>query len=83
MMNAELTAAGQSKIIVPTVYRPDYIGALRCLSRDGRPEVLVSAMRRLWDYSRWLSTGDYETLKGRLEASRAFSDDAGVILRFD
>ena len=83
MMNAELTAAGQSKIIVPTVYRPDYIGALRCLSRDGRPEVLVSAMRRLWDYSRWLSTGDYETLKGRLEASHAFSDDAGVILRFD
>ena len=83
MMNAELTAGGLAKIIVPTVFRPDYLGALRCLSRDGRPEVLVSAMRRLWDYSRWLSSGDYETLKGRLEASRAFSDDAGVILRFD
>lgn len=83
MMNAELTAAGQAKIIVPTVFRPDYIGALRCLSRDGRPDVLVAALRRLWDYSRWLSSGDYETLKGRLEASNAFSDDAGLILRFD
>ena len=82
MMNAELTAAGQRKIIVPTVFRPDYIGALRRLSRDGDPEVLVAAMSRLWDFSRWLSSGDFETLKGRLEASNAFSDDEGTILRF-
>ena len=82
MMNAELTASGQAKIIVPTVFRPDYIGALRCLSRDGNPDVLVTALRRLWDYSRWLSSGDFETLKGRLEVSNAFSDDAGTILRW-
>ena len=82
MMNAELTATGQSKIIVPTVFRPDYIGALRRLSRDGDPDVLVTALMRLWDFSRWLSTGDFETLKGRLESSNAFSDDEGSILRF-
>ena len=83
MMNAELTAAGQTKIIVPTVFRPDYIGALRRLSRSGDPEVLIAALSRLWDYGRWLSTGDFETLKGRLESSNAFSDDEGTILRFD
>lgn len=82
MMNAELTAAGQSKIIVPTVFRPDYIGALRRLSRNGDPDVLVAALMRLWDFSRWLSSGDFETLKGRLESSNAFSDDEGKILRF-
>ena len=82
MMNAELTAAGQSKIIVPTVFRPDYIGALRRLSRDREPDVLVSAMLRLWTFGRWLSSGDFETLKARLEASNAFSDDEGLILRF-
>lgn len=82
MMNAELTAAGQAKIIVPTVFRPDYIGALRRLSRDGDPDVLIAAMSRLWDFSRWLSSGDFETLKSRLEASNAFSDDEGKILRF-
>ena len=82
MMNAELTAAGQAKIIVPTVFRPDYIGALRRLSRDGDPEVLVKAMLRLWDFSRWLSFGDFDTLRGRLETSNAFSDDEGTILRF-
>ena len=82
MMNAELTAAGQTKIIVPTVFRPDYIGALRRLSRNGDPDVLVTAMSRLWDFGRWLSCGDFETLKERLERSGAFSDDEGCILRF-
>ena len=82
MMNAELTAAGQTKIIVPTVFRPDYIGALRRLSRDGDPEVLVTAMLRLWEFSRWLSFGGFETLKSRLEASNAFSADEGKILRW-
>ena len=82
MMNAELTAAGQAKILVPTVFRPDYIGALRRLSRDGDPDVLVAAMKRLWDFSRGLPSGDFEILKGCLEASNAFSDDEGEILRF-
>ena len=82
MMNAELTAAGQAKIIVPTVFRPDYIGALRRLSRTGDPDVLIAALMRLRDFSRWLSSGDFETLKGRLESSNAFSDDEGTILRF-
>ena len=46
------------------------------------PEVLVAAMTRLWDFGRWLSCGDFETIKNRLEKSGAFSDDDGVILRF-
>ena len=83
MMNAELVAAGRAKIIVPTVFRPDYLGALRRLSRDRDPDALVTAMLRLWDFSQWLSSGDFETLKRRLEMSNAFSDDEGTILRFN
>ena len=33
MMNAELVAADQSKIIIPTVFREDYLDALRRLTR--------------------------------------------------
>ena len=32
MMNAELVKEKQTKIIIPTVYRDDYLGALRCLT---------------------------------------------------
>lgn len=82
MMNAELTAAGQSKIIVPTVFRPDYIGALRRLSRNGDPDVLVEAISRLRDFSHRLSGEDFVALQRQLEKSNAFADDDGVILQF-
>ena len=82
MMNAELTAAGQSKVIVPTVFRPDYIGALRRLSRSGDPGPLLSAMVRIREFSRRLAGEDFEAMRCQLEACNAFSDDESVILRF-
>ncbi len=35
MMNAELVGGGQSRIIIPTVFRDDYLGGLRQLTRQG------------------------------------------------
>jgi len=37
MMNAELVKANQTRIIIPTVYREDYVGALRRLTRRRNP----------------------------------------------
>jgi len=82
MMNSELTAAGQAKIIVPTVFRPDYIGALRRLSRNGDPDVLISAMMRIREFSRRLSGADFDVMRLQLEAANAFKDDESAILRF-
>ena len=82
MMNAELTAAGQAKIIVPTVFRPDYIGALRRMSRIGDPEALVAAMTRLRDFCRLLAGDDFEAMRRQLDAANAFKDDEASILRF-
>lgn len=44
MMNAELISAGQSTIIIPTVFRDDYLQALRALTRRHRPTPLVHAL---------------------------------------
>jgi fido (protein-threonine AMPylation protein) len=46
MMNAELVSAGQPTIIVPTVYREDYLLALRALTRRHRPAPLIEALTR-------------------------------------
>ena len=81
MMNAELVSSGQAKIIVPTVFRQDYIGALRRLSRNGDADVLVVAMNRLRDFSRRLDCNSFDVARRQLEESNAFSDD-GKILRF-
>ena len=82
MMNAELVSAGQSKVLVPTVFRQDYIGALRRLSRRGDPDVLVAAMNRLRDFSHRLACNSFDTARSQLEESNAFSDDDADILRF-
>jgi hypothetical protein len=51
MMNAELVAAGQSTIIVPTVFRDDYLLALRALTRRHRPQPVVQALTRAQKFS--------------------------------
>lgn len=43
-MSRELNAAGLSRIVVPTVYRDDYIAALRAFSRRNDPYPFVANM---------------------------------------
>ena len=68
MMNAELLAAGEERIIVPTVYRANYLSALKALSQSGRPQPLI----RMLDYAqRWTATIDWRSLD---ETTRELDD---------
>lgn len=51
MMNCELVSAMQSTIIIPTVYRDDYLLALRALTRRNRPTPIVQALVRAQRFS--------------------------------
>ena len=82
MMNAELTHANESKIIIPTVFRTDYLGALRKLTRQSDPTALIRAINRVRLFSSQLQTDDFETMKLQLERANAFSDSEEDILRF-
>lgn len=82
MMNAELTAAGQSKIIIPTVFRDDYLGALRRLTRRGDPSVIIKAMERVRLFSHNIQGDNYEMIRAYLESTNAFKDEEGYILKF-
>jgi Fic/DOC family len=44
MMTKELVGAGLSRIVIPTVYRGDYLDALRALSRRGEPLIFVRSL---------------------------------------
>ena len=74
MMNAELVAGGDERIIIPTVLRGNYLAALRALSRTGGPEPLV----RVMDYAqRWTIAVDWSSLEAaerELEGCNAFLD---------
>ena len=82
MMNAELVHADQSKIIIPTVFRDDYLNALRRLTRKGDPSVIIRAMSRVRQFSANITGDDFNATKVYLEQCQAFKDGDGHILKF-
>ena len=73
MMNAELAAAGEERIVIPTAYRANYLSALRALSGTGRPEPLI----RMLDYAqKWTAAVDWRSV----EAARRELDDCNAFL---
>jgi hypothetical protein len=51
MMNAELSSKGLSKIIIPTVFREDYMGALKKLTKQRDADAYIRMMLRAWQFS--------------------------------
>jgi fido (protein-threonine AMPylation protein) len=74
MMNAELVHAGLSRIILPTVFRDDYLLALRVLSRSGNPAPLVRAMDYVQDFTARLPMSSYEVALQSLTLGNAFKE---------
>lgn len=74
MMNAELVKQGQSKIIIPTVYRDDYVGALRRLTRHSDPAAYVRMMLRAHEFSATIVGNDMDAMEKHLLASNAFKE---------
>lgn len=80
MMNAELVSQGQSTIIIPTVFRDDYLQALRALSRRNRPGPFVQAMIRAQKFSH-LEFSPYPSVLKELTRRNWFreSDEARIV----
>ncbi len=51
MMNAELVSTGLVTAIIPTVFRDDYLQALRALTRRDRPASIVEALIKAQQFS--------------------------------
>jgi Fic family protein len=74
MMNAELVAADEQRIIIPTVYRNNYLAALRAMTQGSAPTPLI----RTLDYAqRWTHAIRWGTVRESqlaMEACNAFYD---------
>lgn len=86
LMNAELSAEGQCRILVPLPYRVDYLGALRAMSRHGNTQPLLAMVERAQRFASLVDWSDMRTAAAQLEATNALvpSDEAearGLILR--
>lgn len=75
-MNCALSAERLSRIIIPTVYREDYLLPLKALSHHREAQPLAAAMSRI---HRWSAAFDYgqkrSTLRDDLARCNAFQED--------
>ncbi len=74
MMNAELVRAKQSKLIIPTVYREDYILNLKRLTQKKDAKAYIRMMEKIHGFSHWLDPKDSSVMRNQLESSNAFKD---------
>jgi hypothetical protein len=74
MMNAELSAKGLSKIIIPTVYREDYMGALRKLTRQRVADAYVKMLLRAYEFSSTLVGESIDEMEKHLIECDAFKE---------
>jgi hypothetical protein len=85
-MNAELAVAGQQRIVIPPVYRDDYLGGLRALSRSGDPRPLHRVLAFAQDFARRIDWSDYDVARTVLTDNNALltpdeAEDTGRRLR--
>ena len=81
MMNAELVKAGQAKIIIPTVFREDYMGALRKLTRRREPDAYIRMLQKAHEFSATIHGEDIGQMQQQLEQSNAFVEHTEAKLR--
>lgn len=81
-LNAELTHAGLSRIIVPTVLRDDYILALKGLTNNARTEPYIRVLAKAQAFTAGVDYADFDACVRELERRNAFreSDEARLII---
>lgn len=82
MMNAELVHHQVSKLIIPTVYRDDYILNLKKFTNQGNPSGYVRMMNRAHAFSHWLTPSSFDELQEQLVQSNAFKESSQSVLKF-
>jgi hypothetical protein len=82
-MNLFLTQAGLTRIIIPTVYRDDYIPALKAMSSNENPVPLVRMLARAARFSRWVDMSSKENAFAALKQSNALERPEVAKLSFD
>ena len=86
LMNAALSAAGEQRIVIPIVYRDDYLQSLRALSRNGNPQPLIRILDFAQEYAAAIDWSDLRVAERMLEQTNAFvtpdvADERGVRLQ--
>ena len=71
LMNAELSAVGECRVMVPMSYRDEYMSALRALSQNENPTPLWRMLDRAQRWASLMSWADHDRVLELLRATNA------------
>lgn len=72
MLASELTVGGLSRVVIPTVFRDDYLGGQRALSRHNDPEPNFRMLNRAQEVTAQIVESDRERCIARWASTHAF-----------
>jgi hypothetical protein len=73
-MNAELVSGGERRILIPTVYRDEYVTGLRVHTRQGHPDPLIKTLDLAQEYVARIDFSAYDRALGVLRETGAFEE---------
>ena len=76
MMNAELVKDGNTKIMIPTIYREDYMGALKKLSKQGDTDTYIRMLQKAHEFSENVFGDNLDETQEYLTQSNAFAESS-------
>lgn len=82
MMNAELVARDSERIIIPTAYRTDYLGALKAFSHNGLTDPLIRMLDVAQSYTHRIDWTNLERARADLAATNAFAEGSEAKLKW-
>ncbi len=74
IMNAELSRGERSRIIIPTLFHPQFVDCLRALTQSGRPEPLITALSRMANWSAGFDYADVASLISSMRSAHALEE---------
>jgi len=79
MMNGELVRASETRIIIPSVYRNEYLNSLRLLSNHNDPVAFIRVMAAAQKFTASIDFEDFERAKAMLTAANAFEEPSDKV----
>jgi hypothetical protein len=79
LMNAELSRLGLCRVIIPTLYHPQYVDCAKQLTLQNEPTGYVDAIAKM---ARWCAQFDYSDVKALIEQLRRTNALEESLIRF-
>jgi hypothetical protein len=83
MLNAELSRRGLCRVIIPTLFHPQYVDCQRALSRKDHAAPFVGAIAKMAKWTTTFDYADYNALLAQLRKANAFEESPARYKLYD